>query len=117
MQIVSSRFISSGIVLLLLLLTTGIGSADEVSADLISRFGGPVQNVAVDGNYAYIGQGEDLVVLDITDVSSPSEVGRLVTPSEVESVTVAGNYAYVVSDGLMIVNISDPTFHFAFICK
>lgn len=117
MQIRPSRFIYSGIVVLLLLLTAGVSSSDEVNVKFVSHVGGVVSDVAVSGDYSYIGQGHDLVILNITDVSIPSEVGRVITPSVVTSVAVSGNYAYVVSDGLMIVDISDPTFHFAFICK
>ena len=31
--------------------------------------------VAVSGNYAYIGQGQDIVVLDVSSQDSPVELG------------------------------------------
>ncbi len=111
MQIRSSRLIYSVIILIALTLTAGIGSADEVNVELVGHFGGSAYDVAVVGNYAYLGQGQDLVVLDMTDVSNPSEVGRVITPSLVTGIAVSGNYAYVASheNGLMIVNITDPS--------
>ena len=41
-----------------------VGAA-EVNVAFEGHFGGTTEAVAVSGNYAYIGQGEDLVVLDI----------------------------------------------------
>ncbi|WP_370571817.1 hypothetical protein [Methanomethylovorans sp.] len=76
MQIRSSRLIYAVIVLLALILTAGISSANYVTADLISHFGGSVRDV-----------------------------------------TVEGDHAYVSSDGLLIVDISDPTIYFIFIWK
>jgi PGF-pre-PGF domain-containing protein len=110
MQIRSSRLIYSGIVLLFLLLTAGISSADEVNVGFVSRFGGVISDVSVDGNHAYIGQGKDLVILDLTDVSKPSEIARLMTTSVVYDVVVAGNNAYITNaeGDLLIANISNP---------
>ncbi|MCC7577005.1 MAG: hypothetical protein KK926_09260, partial [Methanomethylovorans sp.] len=71
MQIRSSRFIYSLIILLALIMTAGIGSADEVNLELVSHFGGEIGDVAINGNYAYIGQGQDLVILDVTDAANP----------------------------------------------
>jgi hypothetical protein len=111
MQKRSSRLIYSVIVLVVLILTIGIGSADDVNVEFASHFGGIVSDVAVAGNYAYIGQGQDLVVLDITDVSNPSEVGKVITPSIVIGIELAGNYAYIATgdDGLVMLDITNPS--------
>ena len=86
-------------------------TADEIGIDLVGHFGGYVKDMAVSGNYAYIGEGRTLAVVDITDVSNPSEVGRVLTPSSIKDIAVAGNYAYIADSdkGLLIVDISTPT--------
>ncbi len=108
MQYKSSRLIYSVIMLFALIMISGIGSAVDVNVELVSHIGGMVSDAVVNGNYAYIGEGQDLVVLDMTDVSNPSEVGRVITPSLVDDITVSGNYAYITDyeGNLMIVDIS-----------
>jgi PGF-pre-PGF domain-containing protein len=116
-----------------MIMIAGVGSAEELNVDFVSQYntynnpvitnaltteaqdlsshyGGSVSNVAVAGNYAYLGQGQDMLVVDISEVSSPSEAGRLTTPSLVNNVVVSGNYAYVANgeNGLVIVDITDP---------
>jgi len=43
------------------------------------HFGGPTYATAVSGNYAYVGQGQDLVVLDVSNPSQLLELGRIYT--------------------------------------
>ena len=65
-----------------MILTAGIGSADEVNVEFASHFGREVvSDVAVEGDYAYIGEGQDLVVLDITNFPNHQKWGKIVTPS------------------------------------
>lgn len=110
MQIKLIRPVLFGIVLFFILMVGGIGSADEVNVDFVSHIGGTISDVAVAGDYAYIGQGQDFVVLDISDKSNPVEVGKLTTPSIISYVTVSGNYAYAINtNGLNIVNITNPS--------
>ncbi len=115
-----------------MIMASGIGSAAELKVDLVSQFnentyndaiitnalegedfishfGGSVLSVAVSGNYAYLGQGQDVVIVDITDVSNPSEVGRVTTTAVVNGIAVSGNYAYVSNgnSGLVVVDISN----------
>ncbi|HEY3361147.1 MAG TPA: hypothetical protein VGK06_04770 [Methanosarcina sp.] len=67
--------------------------------------------VDVVGNYAYIGQGQDLVILDITNPSSPVSVGRTMTKNLISGVKISGNYAYLAAgdNGLVIVDVSNPS--------
>ena len=92
-------------------LSAGVGAADEVNVTLAGHFGGTTEAVAVSGNYTYIGQGQDLVVLDTSNPATPSELSRLsiINNSVVEDITVSGNYAYVADNlnGLVIVNVSN----------
>ncbi len=50
-----------------------------VNVTLEGHFGGATRAVAVSGDYAYVGQGKDLVVLDVSSPDSPVELGRVVT--------------------------------------
>ncbi len=65
----------------------GICPAQGANVELISHLGGNNYHIAVAGNYAYLGQGKDLVVLDITDDTKPLEMGRVTKPSIVYGVT------------------------------
>lgn len=111
MQIKVSKSVSFGLILLFFLAATGICSADSVNVDIVSQFSEDVFDVAVVGSYAYIGQGQDFVVLDIIDVANPSEVGRITAPSEVNDIAVSGNYAYLANgdNGISVVDIVTPS--------
>jgi hypothetical protein len=71
--------------------------------------GGPATAAALQGDYAYLGIGPQLVVLDISNPEKP----RLVGSSErlegsVRGIAVKGNFAYVSGNRLQVVDISDP---------
>ena len=54
---------------------------------------------------------DDLKVVDVSDSSTPTEVGRLAIGGFPASVFVSGRYAYVVdgaSDDLQVIDVSDP---------
>ncbi len=73
---------------------------------------GPHVHVAVEGDYAYVvNSNGGLVVLDVTDPTTPDLAGYYDTASNAIGVALAGNYAYVAdgSSGLQVVDISDPT--------
>lgn len=79
--------------------------------ELVGQVGGPVFAVAVQGNYAYLGVGPRLTVLDVSDPSRPAVVGQSkVLPEIVRDVFVAGPYAYVVGWhwGIRVLDISNP---------
>ncbi len=73
---------------------------------------GYAYGVFVDGDYAYIADGDSgLTVADISDPSNPTFAGFYDTEGEAWDVFVESNFAYVASDGdfgLTVVNISDP---------
>jgi hypothetical protein len=48
------------------------------SLTLVGSLGGSIEAVAVDGNYAYVGEGSGLAVIDVQMTSDPVRVGRLV---------------------------------------
>ena len=52
--------------------------------------------VAVQGNYAYVGQDKYLVILDISNPNLPTYAGQSVDLGDtVFDIAVSGNYAYV----------------------
>jgi len=91
-------------------MSAGIGTAEDVNITFEGHFGGDIYATAVSGNYAYVGQGQHLVVLDISNPSQPFELGRIHTIDITSDIKISGSYAYVTSDngGLVIVDISDP---------
>jgi len=57
---------------------------------------GVVRGVAVSGDYAYVADGYNgLVIVDVTDKSAPAFAGSYDTAGSALSVAVSGNYAYV----------------------
>ncbi|WP_321420371.1 PGF-pre-PGF domain-containing protein [uncultured Methanomethylovorans sp.] len=110
MYIKSCRLVHFGIVLLILTSMVGICLADNVNLRFVSQFSGSVNEVTIGGNYAYLGEGKEFVILDISNLVNPVEVGRVTTPSLIYDITISNNYAYVADDstGLLIIDISDP---------
>jgi hypothetical protein len=67
--------------------------------------------VVVSGDYAYVADFScGLRVINVSDPSSPFEVGYYLTPGAARDVAVSGDYAYMADDvGLRVVNVSDPS--------
>ena len=87
------------------------GNARGAGIELAGQLGGAVNCAAVAGNYAFVGQGTRLQVVNIATPASPSPVGTaLVLGDTVNDISVSGNYAYIANneDGLRIVDISNP---------
>ena len=87
----------------------GMGSGNKI--ELVSSIGGSCYGVAVQGNYAYVGEGRNLLVVNVSAPSSPSQVGRVLLPGVVRSVALFGQYAYVADEegGLQVVDVSIPS--------
>jgi hypothetical protein len=73
----------------------GIGVKTQLqgqNVELVGQIGGITETVAVQGNYAYIGVGPHLVILDVSDPAHPMVVGQTgVLPGVVKSIAVAGD--------------------------
>ena len=86
--------------------------ADVQNVEFVGQIGGATYAVAVQGNYAYVGEGPRLTILDVSNPVSPTMVGKTdPLPDVVYDVAVAGNYAYVADEyygGLRVVDVSDP---------
>ena len=70
---------------------------------------GPCYSAIVKGNYAYIGNGGYLSVLNISNPQSIVLVGRILLPSPGGIIGVSGGYAYVDDgNGFQVIDVSDP---------
>ncbi len=95
-----------------ILLTSGSHRIEFVSA-----IGGPINAIALQGQYAYIGSGAYLTILDVSNPANPTMVGQIghivdeqsrTFPGIVEDIVVVNRYAYVVDgEGLRIIDVSD----------
>lgn len=89
-----------------------LNNAENV--ELLGHLGGMAQAIEVLGQYAYVGFGPELAVLDVSDPANIQRVGWLVAEGEVRDLSVAGEYAYIAYGGLVspaglqIIHISDP---------
>ncbi len=88
----------------------GVSTAEDDNMSFVGHIGGSISDVAVVGNYAYVGEGQDFVVLDITDVNNPIEVGKIATPALLNDISISGDYAYITEkSSMVIVDISNPS--------
>lgn len=88
----------------------GVGFAQGNNVEHIGHIGGQITAVAIQGNYAYIGEGWSLRILDISNPSAPKPKGNIVIPNGVNAVAVSGKLAYVAdsSGGFRIIDVSIP---------
>ncbi len=87
----------------------GAASAPAVNMELVGHLSGQIRAVDIVGNYAYIGQGPDFLILDIGNSSSPVLVSKITTEDNISELKVSGNYAYLADgkNGLLIFDISN----------
>jgi len=84
---------------------------DSRNVELVRQIGGATYAVAIQGNYAYIGEGARLTILNISDPHNPAVVGKTsLMQAVVRDVAVSGDYAYV-ADGssLRVIDVSAPS--------
>ena len=83
---------------------------EEVALDLVGELGGAHDALAVQGDYAFIGSGATLAVLDISDKSHPRQVASVGLAEAPWDIFSSGNYAYVAGAGgtFYTVDISQP---------
>ena len=82
--------------------------------ELVGSLGGVVNAVAAQGNYCYIGEGSTFTILDISNPSAPTPVGRVALPGIIQDIAmlaVSGRqYAIVADDdaGVQVVDVTVP---------
>lgn len=66
--------------------------------------------VRVQGAFAYLGSGQKLSVVDVTNPSGPKLRGTLTLPGTVYAIALSGSVAYVANglSGLAVVDVSNP---------
>ena len=87
------------------------GPIPAANVELVGQIGGTVNAVALQGQYAYIGEGPRLTILDVSDPASPALAGTTeLLPDIVTGVAVAGQVAYIVerSCGIRVIDLSVP---------
>ncbi len=88
-----------------------ITQAGAQNLELVGQIGGAAQAVAVAGSYAYLGMGQRLVILNISNAYGWTFVGQTPPlPGLVEGLALGGNYAYIANGdgGLRVIDISNP---------
>ena len=87
--------------------------AGAANVELVGQLGGNVTAVAVQGDYAYVGQGPRLVILNVRDRAHPAVVGQTgVLAGVVVGVALgAPGHAYLALGhaGLQVVTVGDKT--------
>ena len=79
--------------------------------EFVSQIGGYVTAADGHGNYAYVGVGLRLVILNISDPAHPVQVGQsVVLTGVVKDVSVVDSLAYLANGetGLQIIDVSNP---------
>ncbi len=82
-----------------------------ISVIWLDQFNGYAKDVFLDGDFAFIADGSNLQIMDITDFNNPVEVGQFFDENGAfTDVYVNNGFAYLLEDGLglRIVDISDP---------
>ena len=105
--------------LVIFAMATGtVAQTPKWNLEVVSAWGGPVNAVQVDevNNIAYIGSGSRFVVLDISNMAAPVEIGSLDLVAGVSDLVVRNGYAFVTarmgSGGLShfsVLDVADPT--------
>ncbi|MBA7623253.1 hypothetical protein ES703_30647 [subsurface metagenome] len=85
---------------------TSISKIGEIELD------GQVQDIAISGNYAYVLTRSYLVIIDISDLTSPQGISGFyfIGYDDLQSVAISSGCAYVAAgfSGLIIFDVSDP---------
>ena len=72
---------------------------------------GDTYDMTVSGSYAYVADGSYARIMDISDISNPTEVGSYAVGDTAHGVFISGNYLYVADSnaGLLILDVTDKT--------
>jgi hypothetical protein len=108
----SNKDILASIVGLIIITTNLLYAQTSNNINLIGRWAhGPCEAIAVEGNYAFIGNGSTFQVLDISDLTNPYSVGEINLPERIKAIATQGEYVFVANgnSGLHIIDISNPS--------
>lgn len=104
------------VISLIIVVTIGVtqiafSQIDDFTIEGVGHFGGNVSCGAVQGNYAYMGQGPYLTVLDLS-VDPPVQAAFLELADQSYDLTIEDNFCFIYlqnTGGLQIIDIQDPT--------
>jgi len=84
---------------------------DHFNVDLVGSVigGAGTYDIHTSGNYVYVASGSYFRVFNVSNPSSPQEVGVLSNLDGPLGFDIVGSYAYLANEGITIVDISDPT--------
>jgi hypothetical protein len=70
-----------------------------------------ILDASLQGQFAYLGTDDGIVVFDISDPKGGTPVGTYKAPNRIKRISISGNYAYLVDEhnGFYILDIADPT--------
>jgi hypothetical protein len=83
----------------------------ELAFEVVNQIGGRITAVQVSDDYAYVGIGPRLVVLDVSNASQPEIIGQSdILPGVVQDIAFAGNHVFVSTgeNGFWIIDVSYP---------
>ena len=85
---------------------TGAGTAQQQTGgiDLIGQIGGTLTDIVIQGDYAYLGVGARVVVVDISTSARPTFVGQSgALPRQVNALAVKNNHVYAIAGNTLYV--------------
>jgi len=88
------------------------GQTSGIALELVGQIGGYIEDVTVDGDYAFVGEGQRLVVLNVSDPYNPYIIGTSKPfQSFVEGVATDESVAFVTAGpaGVYSLDISNPS--------
>ena len=102
--------VRAALVGLAFVMAAGAAVGQGWNVEVVGQIGGVCYAVYVEGNYAYIGEGVNLTILDVSNPTSPVVRSRTRLPDFVSGVSVSGGLAYVADayNGLQIIDVSNP---------
>lgn len=86
--------------------TNGFG----MNLQRVTHIGQSIDAVVADGNYAYIGEGAGLRVLDVSNPANPQPLGRVSLLAFCECVRKKENFVFcaLLDKGMQVVDVSNP---------
>jgi len=77
-----------------------VAYGQDIAFEGATLFTGPVQSMALDGDYAVCAAGRSLQILSVADPANPAFVSGYPLSSYPHGVDVSGDYAFIITSGL-----------------
>lgn len=86
--------------------------SNPLNIELFEQYFGVMSKFSIQGNYAYMGIGSKLHVIDISSPGSPMVVGESeILPDRIIEVVVSGNLSFILTNklGIYVFSVENPT--------